>query len=105
MTSRLLRGLARLGAADVIEPPLQGQLVERAQREADENADALAEHAVGIGEGKGALGRVAGGARGIGHAPVRRHGLAGPDRADLVGRIVADREYEIELWRLGRGEL
>ena len=43
--------------------------------------------------------------RWIRQAPMRAHGLARPDRADLVGGVVADREHEIELRRIGRRKL
>jgi len=33
------------------------------------------------------------------------HRLAGPDRTDFRGRPVADREYKIESWSAGGGEL
>ena len=38
-------------------------------------------------------------------APVRGHRLPGPDRADLAGRAVADREDEVERRRTGLREL
>ena len=34
-----------------------------------------------------------------------RHRLTWPDRAGLLGSVVADREYEIEFGRVGAGEL
>jgi hypothetical protein len=36
---------------------------------------------------------------------MRSHGLAWPDRADLSGRVVADRKHEIERFGSGAGEL
>src|SRR5438270_9011486 len=83
--------------ADLGELLLQAQPVERIHRQVDEDADAIVEHAIGIGKGQMALGVVAGGLGGIGHAPMRRHRLARPDRTDFVGGIIADGEYEIEL--------
>ena len=41
----------------------------------------------------------------IGHAPMRGHRLARPDRAGFAGGVVADGEDEIHLRRAGRGEL
>ncbi len=41
----------------------------------------------------------------IGHAPVRRHRLAGPHRAHFASGLVADREDEIQRRRARLGEL
>ena len=41
----------------------------------------------------------------IGEAPMRGHGLALPDGADLFRRVVADGEHKIEFRRAGCGEL
>ena len=35
---------------------------------------------------------------------MRRHGLAGPDRADFLGSVVADGEDEVQFGRAGTGE-
>jgi hypothetical protein len=37
----------------------------------------------------------------VGYAPMGGHRLTGPDRADLFGRIVANRKNKIELWSPG----
>src|SRR5213075_1604267 len=42
---------------------------------------------------------------GIGNAPMGGHGLARPYRTDLAGRVVANRDDEIELWGARLGEL
>ncbi len=60
---------------------------------------------VGLGEGESDLGLGARGRRGIGNPPVRGHRLARPDRADLTGRVVTDREDEIERRGARLGEL
>ena len=39
-------------AADLVQMVLQGHMVERAHRQIDEQRDAIAEHAKGIGEGE-----------------------------------------------------
>ena len=64
-----------------------------------------AEHLVGFGEGMVTLGLAAGRRRGVGHAPVRRHRLARPERADLRRRVVADGEDEVHVRRARRSEL
>src|SRR4029453_3353429 len=88
-----------LHAADLLEPPLQVQLIETLDRQRRENADALRQHSVGIPEceadlrcGALSLGR-------IGNAPVCRHRVAGPPRAGLATRVVADGENKIERGR------
>ena len=78
---------------------LQRQLVDRVHRQADEDRDAVVEHAVGIGEGEMLLGLGAFHGGRVRHAPMRRHRLARPDRAGFVRRVVADREDEIHLGR------
>ena len=62
-------------------------------------------HPVGVGEGQGDLRRRALRGRRIRHAPMRRHRLAGPDRADLRRRVVTDGEHEVELRRVRPLEL
>src|SRR5262249_18735955 len=92
-------------AADPLEPPLQAQPIEAADRQGRENADALMQHPVRILERKRDLGRGAFGFGRIGNAPMRRHRLAGPHRTDFARRVVADGEGEIERRRAGLGEL
>ena len=43
--------------------------------------------------------------RWIGHAPMRRHGLARPDRDRFLRGVIANREHEIHARRIGPGEL
>src|SRR6516164_5727040 len=79
------RASARLGhlarrslhAADLLEPPLQAQPIEAADRQRRENADALMQHPVRILERKGDLSRGAFGFGRIGNAPMCRYWLAG----------------------------
>src|SRR5262249_40894230 len=107
------RASARLGhlagrslhGADLLEPPLQAQLIEAADRQRRENANALMEHPVRILERKRDLSRRAFGFGWIGNAPMRRHRLAGPHRTDLAGRVVADGEGKIERGRAGLRDL
>ena len=68
------------------------------------NRDALMQHAVDVLERERDLGRRAGRRRRVGHAPMRGHRLARPDRAGLGRRAVADREHEVERRRAGPGE-
>ena len=72
---------------------------------ADEDLDAVVEVAVDSLElGKVLVLRADEGGRVL-NTPMRGHRLARPDRADLGGRVVADREHEIELRCAGLGEL
>ena len=96
---------ACLGLADGLQLLLQSELVERADRQADENRDAVVEHPERVGEGEPDFSLVAGGGCGIGNAPMRGHRLARPHRAGLGRRVVANREHEIELRRVRPGEL
>ncbi|RWV78787.1 hypothetical protein GW17_00060188 [Ensete ventricosum] len=41
---------------------------------------------------------------GIFDRPMRGHGMTGPYGANLAGRVVANREHEIHLWRIGARE-
>src|SRR4029077_10970942 len=59
---------------------------------------------VGFLEGERHFGGRAFGLCRIGHAPVRRHRLTGPQRARFARRVVTDGEHEIELWRAGIGK-
>ena len=87
------------------QPLLQRELVDRVHRQAGEDRDAIVQHAIGLGEGEMLL-RLGAFDRGrVGHAPMRRHRLARPDRAGFAGGVVADREDEVHLGRAGRGEL
>jgi hypothetical protein len=99
------RASATFHAADRLEALLQAERVETADRQCREGRDALVQHAVGVLEGERDLGLRPGRLGGIGHTPVGGHRLAGPHRAALAGRVVADREDEIERRRARQGEL
>jgi hypothetical protein len=83
----------------------QGYSAERGDRQVYEDADALIEHAHRVGKGKILVGRRAGHSRRVWEPPMGAHRLRRPNRASLLGRIVADGKNEIELGRIGRGEL
>ena len=92
-------------ASDLVDLFLHGELVQRGDRQGEEEADAAIEDDVRIAEGAGDLfGRAADGGR-IGDAPVRGHRLARPVGARFVGGIVADGEDEVHLRGVGSGEL
>ena len=84
-------------AADLVEPLLQGQPVELVERQAREDGQPVLELGERPEERAALLLVGAFDGRGILDAPVRRHRLARPDRADLARRLVADREDEVEL--------
>ena len=91
----------RLFEADVVDGFLDGQFIEAGERETEEKADAAVEKqerfakrtldAFGWSFNRG----------GIGNAPMRGHGLAGPDGADFTRGIIANGENKIEFGRAG----
>ena len=91
----------RLFEADVVDGFLDGQFIEADERETEEKADAVVEKqerfakrtldAFGWAFYRG----------GIGNAPVRGHGLAGPDGTDFARGVVANGENKIEFGRAG----
>ena len=91
--------------ADVLELGRERQIVEAGERQRDEGLDAVAQKAKGRGEGALLLdlGALDGG--GVRDAPMRRHRMAGPERARLARGAVADGEHEIHRRRIGGGEL
>src|SRR5262249_26146889 len=92
-------------AADLPEPLLKAELIETSDRQSRENANALMEHPVGLLERKGDLSGGPFGFGWIGNAPMRRHRLARPHRANFARRVVADGEGKIERRRAWLGEL
>jgi len=90
--------LGRVGA-DGSQPSLQAQPIERRQRQIDEYADAVVQHAHGFRKRHALrdIGTFDGG--GIRQAPMCRHRLTGPDGAGFVRRVVADGENEVQVRR------
>ena len=84
------RRAGRRRLADIGKPLLQGQAIQGRQRQIDEDIDAVVQHAEGLFEGQLFLRFAALGRRRIWYAPVSSYGLAGPERADLAGGVVAD---------------
>src|ERR1700734_3887744 len=82
--------------ANRIEVRLQLHAVERVHRQIREDPDAMLDHLERLAERQPLLrsGALHGG--GIGHAPMRGHGLTGPVGTYFPGGVVADREHEIE---------
>src|SRR5689334_12948840 len=92
---------SRLGQrlTDLVQALLEAQPIDGSKRQAGEDADAVVKQPIGFCEREASLSFLALGCGRIWYAPVRGHRLSRPDRADLVGRVVADGEYEIEMWR------
>ena len=78
---------------------------ENAEREIEEEADAITQQTRGFRERRADLRLGAFNSGGVWNAPMGGHRLPGPDRADLAGGVVANRENEIERRRAGRREL
>ena len=85
------------------QPRLQRHPVEARDRKRGESGDAVLQVAERGDEGGQPLNVGALGGRRVLDAPVRRHRLPGPDRADLAGGVVADGEHEIERAARRRG--
>ena len=90
---------SRRTSADVAQPLLQAQLVDALQRQREEQRIRRWSAKKALRNAR-AL-RLALDRRRILDAPMGGHRLAGPDRAGLARRIVADGEDEIELGRAG----
>src|SRR5581483_8347179 len=101
----LLMGRPSRHLADLMQLVLQTQSIERVNGQGGEDADALKQHAIGILESERDLGRATLRRCRIGNAPMGRHRLSRPEGARFPGRVVADREHEIERGRAGLGEL
>src|SRR5579863_6079262 len=82
---------------DVVHFLLQGKPVYRSMRKTEEKADPPIHQKEGISESFLYVFWRAYDGGGIGNAPVCRHRLPGPHRANLIGSIVTDGENEIEL--------
>ena len=85
------------GFADLLELFFKGKLIKRFNWQIGEDADALEEHAHGIGKGKVLFSLSALDCGRVWHAPVGGHRLAGPDGAGLVGGVITYGEDEMQL--------
>src|ERR1019366_10803485 len=89
---------------DIAQPRSERETIDAAQRQACEDGDSIPEIAQCCNERRFLLnyhtldvGRVL-------NAPMRRQGLAGPYRARLASRVVANRKDEIHHGRIGARE-
>src|SRR5271168_3650132 len=99
-----LQPWSRPAAADFIDFPFDRQPIERFEPQAGEQLDAGFERVKRDAEGSVLLGFRAFASRRIRHAPMRRHRVTGPDRADLAGGLVADGKDEVHLRGARLGE-
>ena len=88
-----------LRLADRVELLLQAQPVERAERQADEDVDAVGQHSERVGEGEADFGFGAVAAAGSGMPQCAVIGWPGQTGQASPRRVVADGEDEIELRR------
>lgn len=109
---RLLNPRSRCGvfcrigtqAPNLIDLALQGHALQLVEGQRQEQFDAPVKPVVEIAE-SGNLSSVRPlDRRRIGNAPMRRYRLSRPDRAGLGRRLIAHREDEIHLGRVGFGE-
>jgi len=91
--------------ADSVDLPLDGEFVETRKGQAQEQAYPAVKNHKGFPKGLFDLLRRACHRRRIGDAPVGRHRLAGPHRADFLGCVVTNSKDEIELRRARPREL
>ena len=82
-----------------------GQVVEGFNGQAEEELHAIANLMQGAREGGAFFFVGALDSGGIGKAPVRGDGLAGPERTHFPGGLVADGDDEVEFGCAGSGEL
>src|SRR5216683_4403027 len=80
---------------------LQGKLVECRERQGQEQADSPIENGEGVTKCAFYFFRRAHGGGRVGHSPVGRQRLSRPNRADLLGSVIADSKDEMELGRAG----
>ena len=83
---------------------LNRHLSKNRERQAEEQADAAVQRDVRIAKGPRDLFRRARDGGGIGNAPVRSDGLAGPDGAGFLRGVVANRKDKMHFGRAGLGE-
>src|SRR3984957_13557148 len=85
--------------ADLVDFFFNCELVEGLQGQVEKQADSAVEHEECVAECFFNLLKSACNSGRVGNAPMRRHRLAGPDRAYFLRGVIADREDEIELRR------
>src|SRR5262245_43742423 len=90
---------------DLSEPGLHTELVKAADRQRHEHPDALFQHAIGVPERHRDFGRRPRDLGRVVNAPMRRHWMPRPDRTRFAGRVITDREHEIDRWRTRGREL
>ena len=90
--------------AYVVEFLLQREPVQAGQGQTKEQADSAIEHEEGIAIGAFHVCGTALNCSRVRNAPMSRDRLARPHGAYFVRGVIADRNYEVELWRIRRGE-
>src|SRR6266700_2546830 len=91
--------------ADLVNLALQRQFIQSCQRQRKKEADPAIQHHKSVVERPFGLFVCALRGSGVGNAPMRRHGLPGPDWTYLSSGVIANGKYEIEMWRVSRGKL
>jgi hypothetical protein len=81
-----------------------GGLVEAGERKREEQIDTAFKVNESVVEGAGNFFGSALDGGGIGNAPMRGDGMAGPDGADFLGSVITDGDDEIKFGRIGLGE-
>src|SRR6516225_12242918 len=91
-------------AADVIDVAFDRHAVELLDWQRDEKLDPVLEHDIGLAECAPLLGFRALHSGRVRYTPMSSDGVAGPDRADFAGGVVADRKNKIHHRRAEAGE-
>src|SRR4029077_11436423 len=82
----------------------QRKAIQGRQRESEKETDSPVKSKKRLAEGAFDFRGVSVNGRRIGHSPVRGRGMSGPDRASLLGSVVANREDELHLGGAGTRE-
>src|ERR1019366_10168298 len=90
--------------SNAIDLFLQRETIEGRQRKREKKTDAAIEKKKRFAKGALDFCWSSGDGSRIGNSPVRGHGLPRPQRAGLLGGVVADREDEVHLGRAGPPE-
>src|SRR5208283_1635420 len=86
---------------NVVHGLLECQPIKSRQRQRKQKADAAIEEKKCVSEGTFDFSSISHNCGWVWNSPVGGHGLTWPDRAYFVGSIVANREHEVQMRRVG----
>src|SRR3977135_2854328 len=100
----MLRPAAPSLPPDAIHFFFQRKAIDRCQRQSEKETYSPIENKKRLAEGAFNRRGVSMNRGGIGHSPMRGHGMSRPDRASFLGSVVANREDEVHLGSAGARE-